>query len=127
LQDALNWPCIEEVRVVKTPAKKPDQPKAPTPAQSGEGQAGDASSDSPELSRLKAQNALLEQQAAIAENRKKIIDATLPSGVEPLKGETKIDGDNPIEGQILAYKRWASLLRTLLERSAPCGRSRGGY
>jgi hypothetical protein len=60
--------------------------------------------DSPELARLKAQNALLEQRAAIAENRNKLIGANFPSDVQPLKGETKIVGDHPIEGEVLAYK-----------------------
>ena len=74
--------------------------------------------DPPDLARLKAQNALLEQRAAIAENRNKLIGANFPSDVQPLKGETKIAGDHPIEGEILAYKALIQLSADIANKIA---------
>ena len=59
--------------------------------------------DSPELAALKAQAGIVAQQTAIAEGQQKMVAALLPSNVKPLEGSAKIDGDHPIEGQILAY------------------------
>lgn len=81
--------------------------------------------DSPELARLKAQNALLEQRAAIAENRNKLIGANFPSDVQPLKGETKIAGDHPIEGEILAYRALIQLSTDIANKIAALAEKRG--
>ena len=72
--------------------------------------------DSPELARLKAKNTVLEQQAALAENRNKLISANFPSDIQPLKGETKVAGDHPIEGEILAYKALIQLSADITDK-----------
>jgi hypothetical protein len=69
--------------------------------------------DSPELGGLKAQSALLAQEAAIAESQQKVVAAMFPSSVKPLEGSAKIDGDHPIEGQILAYHAINQLAETI--------------
>jgi hypothetical protein len=81
-----------------------------------ESSSNNAPADSPELARLKAQNAVLEQQAALAENRNKLISANFPSDVQPLKGETKVAGDHPIEGEILAYKALIQLSADITDK-----------
>lgn len=77
-----------------------------------------AQSDSPELAALKAQKAILEEQAAMAESRKKIVSATLASEVKPLEGTVKIDADNPVESQILAYKSLNSVAQRIADKVA---------
>jgi hypothetical protein len=78
-------------------SNKPDS----EPEQSDE-ETTPATPDPPELAALKNEKRMLDEQAGIAEARKRIVAATSPE-VKPLEGEVKIDGDHPIESLILAY------------------------
>lgn len=63
-----------------------------------------AQPDSLELAALKNQTAILEEERKQAEARQKLVSATFPSSdVKPLEGAVKVDGDHPVESQVLAY------------------------
>lgn len=65
---------------------------------------------------MKNQTAILEQQLKQAEARQKLITTVLPSSdVKPLEGTVKIDGDHPVESQILAYHALNRLAKKITE------------
>ena len=62
------------------------------------------------------QTAILKEQLSQAETRQKLIATVLPSSdVKPLEGTVKIDGDHPVESQILAYHALNRLARKIAE------------
>src|SRR5262245_35086523 len=77
--------------------------------------------DPPELARLKIEKAIAETEAEIAEQRKKRISAMMPEKIEAPEGsKTTIDGDHPIESQILAYHALNGLARTIAAKVRDC-------
>jgi len=75
-------------------------------------------SDPPELARLKARAALLDQQVAIAQDQQKLLSGSLPSDLKLPEGAVAIDGATPIESQVLAHKALDRIARTISERVA---------
>jgi hypothetical protein len=72
----------------------------------------------PQLAALKAESAITAEQLTIAQNRQKLLSTVLPSDVKPLEGSVKVDGDHPVESQILAYQTLDRLARTIANEIA---------
>ena len=82
---------------------------------------GQAPPDPPELARLKIEKEISDQELAIAENRSKRLQAMMPSKIEaPEGGKTTIEGDHPIESQILAYRALNDLARVIANKVRAC-------
>lgn len=64
----------------------------------------DTPKETPEVTALKQQNAVLNLQVEAAQARQKLLTATFPSDVKALDGTIKVDGDHPIESQMYAWK-----------------------
>jgi hypothetical protein len=60
--------------------------------------------ENPELVAIKSESAIVAEQLVIAQNRQKMLAMIVPSDLKPPEGTLKVDGDHPMESQILAYR-----------------------
>ena len=76
-----------------------------------------ATSNTPELARPR-EVAIPKQEEEAAASKAKQVESLVPTQIKPPEGKTTIEGDHPIESQILAYKMLDKVAQTLTKRLA---------
>lgn len=72
--------------------------------------------EDPQLELLQDRNAILEERIKLAENQLKLLQAQFPGAeVEPLSGATTLEGEVPIESQVMAYRALAATAKEIAD------------